>query len=740
MSIIPDYNITGQQVTPQEILDVIPEQERSDNAIQASEERYLQGLEQNAQDRIRNTEKTWSQIADLSNTFGNILKERQEKFRADREAQIKLDILTRGVSPELEARFRGERDKLFEDDLATQEFASKYEEETGDSITAQEFRNMAGWEKYMVAEQYALQKAKDYDQYVYQAYETTKIDVVRDGQSVSVGHLDNLSPAEQAALDTKIKFEYAKQFAGLNEALVATVVKPEIDKFDAARRKKQAVEREANYQAQVKSSDTNMIRMGFVTANPEDGHQLAHDWAARYAARNRTTISAGRLAFKENLIDLVKQDQITYSEALSIVNHEITARDGSTKTMGSWKEWAGLNGELASAASAGVQAREDKRQADVIADVELIRSNPNATNEQKAIMMDVYRQKYDGYVPNEIADALRGHMEDWQAEDMIEKSVRYQGGVYDFEAKNLSTEMYNKHKDKILSSGAMVPGSSDHKLAAQYLRGYTNRGTEESFGETDTKSPEWLTLYGNLENAFNQAYEQATVRDGKIIGRPEDGMKAGLAAVETIINNPSEVIRLQNFNTDVSDGSYSRLIQNGMTQSSNGNWKKKKVSATQASQKELIAWGQTPLKQSSDIPDYYKDLAMRMGVNPVDLANSQLKYVSGEEVKQEEKKEEHSKEVETLVYKYPTRSRITRARILDELNKMAKKHGEKIDPYLETKPNFGINPNVIQYKRELPRDPLLRQQVIKARKEAERERGSVKTSIFNKKALVRQDQ
>ena len=45
MAIIPDYNITGQQVTPQEILDVIPEQEASDRAIQASEERYLQQLE-----------------------------------------------------------------------------------------------------------------------------------------------------------------------------------------------------------------------------------------------------------------------------------------------------------------------------------------------------------------------------------------------------------------------------------------------------------------------------------------------------------------------------------------------------------------------------------------------------------------------------------------------------------------------------------------------------------------------
>ena len=325
MSIIPDYNITGQSVTPQEILDVIPEQEASDRAIQQSEERYLQGLEQNAADRVKNTEKMWSQLSDLSSTFGTILQERQKKFREDREAQIKLDILTKGVSPELEARFRGERSNLFDDDLATQEFASKYEAETGDSITAQEFRKMAGWEKYMVAEQYALQKAKDYDQYVYQAYETTKIEVFRNGERVEVGHMDNLSPQEQAALDEKIKFEYARQFAGLNPALVATVVKPEIDKFDDARRKKQAVEREANYQTEVAASDSKMIQTGFITANPAQGHQLAHDWAARYAARNRTTIGAGRRAFKENLINLVSQNAITYGEAMSVVNHEITA-------------------------------------------------------------------------------------------------------------------------------------------------------------------------------------------------------------------------------------------------------------------------------------------------------------------------------------------------------------------------------------------------------------------------------
>ena len=340
---IPNYQITGQQVTPESIVDIIPEQEKSDREIQENEERYFQQLKQRGEEKLRNEANMWEGLSQLSSTIGDVVQKRQDKYRQDREAEIKLDILTRGVSPELEAEFRGDRDKLFEDEIATQEFASKYEADTGDYITATEFRKMAGWEKYMVAEQYAIEKAKGYDQYVYQAYETTKIDLMRDGKQVSLGHKDNLSPSEQAALDQKIKFEYAKQFAGLNDALVATVVKPEIDKFDEARRRKQAAEREKNYQADIAASDSKMISTGFAVANPDDGHQLAHNWAARYAARNRTTLGAGRRAFADNLVSLVEQNVISYPDAISIVNHEITARDGSTKTMASWKEWAGLD-------------------------------------------------------------------------------------------------------------------------------------------------------------------------------------------------------------------------------------------------------------------------------------------------------------------------------------------------------------------------------------------------------------
>ena len=661
---IPQYNISGQSVTPEEIVDIIPEQEKSDREIQQNEERYFQQLQQNGEDKLRNEAKIYEGLADLSSTLGDYLQKKQEKHRQDREAEIALDILTKGVSPELEAQFRGDKAMLFEDDIAIQEFSSKLEAETGDSITAQEFRKMSGWERYMVAEQYALQKAKDYDQYVYQAYETTKIDVFRNGERVEVGHTDNLSPQEQAALDAKIKFEYAKQFAGLNPAMVATIVKPEIDKFDDARRKKQAVERESNYQTEVAASDSRMIQTGFVTANPEDGHQLAHDWAARYAARNRTTISAGRTAFKENLVSLVEKNVITYPEAMSIVSHEITARDGSTKTMGSWKEWSGLEGELAGAAQQGTQARLDAREAGIAADLQVIRATPNLSNEAKQQLYTYYRDKYDGYVPNELSDALAGSLPDEIAEDLVEKSVRYQGGVYDFEAANFSTSMFNKHKDKIISAGALVPGTPDHDKATKLLKAYTNQGTGDTFGETDAKSEEWLTLYGNLEEVFNSTYQATYMQDGTIVSTPRDAFRAAQAAVKEVLSDEGTVTRLMSPDLDPADKSYSRRIQLNMQQSSGGKWRKTKLSTNKKTQEELLYWYSTPLKQSADIPEYYRDLAMRMGVNPLDLANSQVRYyLPDAQIEGNKNDEKYDDKILELIYKFPTRSTITRARL-----------------------------------------------------------------------------
>ena len=658
------YNITGQNLDVEQIVDIVPEQEKSDAQIQASEENYLRALEKNGEDRIRNNERTWEGIAKLSSTVGDVIKKKQEKFRQDREAQIKLDMLTRGVSPEIEALFKGERESLFQTDLATQEFASKYESETGDSITANEFRKMAGWEKYMVAEQYALQKAKGYDQYVYEAYKTTKIDVIRDGVPASVGHMDTLSPQEQAALDTKIKFEYAKQFAGLNDTLVATVVKPEIDKFDANRRKQQAVQREKAYQIQVKESDDRMIEVGFSTANPADGHELAHKWAARYAARNGTTVQVGRIAFAESLVDLVAKNKITFPEAMSIVNHEIEARDGSIKTMTSWREWDGLGEDLAEAAKKGTAAKEALKSNEIAGDLQVIKSMDNLTNAQKMQMYAVYQDKYDGYVPSELQGALRGHIDDDSAEDMIQESIRYQGGVYDFELANVSTEIYNKYKDKLITSGSTVPGTDAHKKANAWITTYTNEGTEETFAETDAKSPEWMSLNESLTELYFSTYKDTLYRNGQKVATEKQADDAAKLAIQQAVGNPETLKQFMSTDfSDDGDETYNRLMQVSMTQSGGGGWRNTKITANKEIDTALVRWYNTPLKQSKDLPSYYKDLAMRIGVNPIDLANSQVKYLVEDEVKVDKVEEKYNDTILNLIYKFPTRERITRARL-----------------------------------------------------------------------------
>ena len=55
MAQIPQNNVASGNFTPEEILDVIPEQERLDRQVQNDEERYLRELEKNADDRIRNS-------------------------------------------------------------------------------------------------------------------------------------------------------------------------------------------------------------------------------------------------------------------------------------------------------------------------------------------------------------------------------------------------------------------------------------------------------------------------------------------------------------------------------------------------------------------------------------------------------------------------------------------------------------------------------------------------------------
>ena len=285
----------------------------------------------------------------------------------------------------------------------------------------------------------------------------------------------------------------------------------------------------------------------------------------------------------------------------------------------------------------------------------------------------------------------------------------------------------------------MLPGTEQYETATKYLKAYTDQGTNQTFGSTETATVEWLNLYGNLEEVFNKAYKSELMQNGQVVSTPSEAMKAGRRAVEEVLNDSTTVTRMSDGDITPSDNAYSKQIQLSMTQSAGGKWKSQPISADSKSKAELLAWYKTPLKQSKDIPDYYRDVALRLGINPIDLANAQVGQLMEGEVPQEETQEQkHSNEVLNLIYKFPTRSRITRARIIDEIQKMRERRNEEFQEYLEVddrKNRTVFNPNTPpQYKKELPTDPLLRRRVIEARKEAEQQPyGSIFKSIFNKK-------
>jgi len=672
MTIIPKYEVASPKFDPEKIVDIVPEQAASNAKIQASEDRYLSQLQTNEERRFKNSQNLLKGLGAFSDEILRIAQEKQNQFREDKKSQIAFDVMTKGIEPELQDVFRGDRELLFEDDIKAQEFANKVEAD-GDPVSAQQFREMAGWEQYALVEAWARKEAKGYDAYYYQALETETVQVNRNGVLVDIGgQSGNIpeNPAEQAALDEKIKFNYARRFAGLNQGLVATVVKPEIDKYDDKRRKQQALTREKAYLLKNKLADEDYVENNLITANPSDGFNNADKFIKHFAAREEVSIGTARLAFADHLVNAVSTDKIKYPEAMSLITHEITGRDNSTKSMLSWKEWSDLPERLEEAAEQGVKARKKRRETMITADLEFIKQQDDLTNDEKAMMRQFYKDKYSEYgdiVPYELQDALAGYEDDDEAKRRLDRALlRQNGKVYDFQLTNVSPTVYNSYKDKLTGTNALVQGTQEAKDAAQFIRGYTDIGTGTTTTETDTASPNWINLNRNLTSLFNKEYQGALFdKDGVKINTNEGAFKIALDEVKKAATDSETATRLQSSLFDPeSNEEKLRHIRVSINQAGGGKWKTNKIYASIDDQNDLINWAKDKSPTSRGIPEHYKEVAESLNVAPYDLAQRQAAILSeGEaEVKDREVDEIENKPNRfRLIYHYPTKSRYIRS-------------------------------------------------------------------------------
>ena len=658
---IPQYQVDSGDFTPEEILDVIPEQERLDRQVQEDEERYLRALEQNAEDRIRNTEKMWGGIAKLSSKVGDILKEKQEKHRKDKVAALKNRVLMFGVGENLAAHFSGEKRDLFDESVQIHQTASQIED-LGDLVTAEDYRDMSQWEQEAIQEEYARKKGVGYGAFVENAKLTTSIEVTdADGSIRTVKFPQTPSDyqpnaAETAALNQKIQYQFAYQLDGIeNEGLIAEQIRPHVLEYNK-QLQNQAVKDRANARKTLEHNQSLVDMTSKVMASPEEGFEFYQDYTTMYLAKNKnSTMLEANTQFGMDLVTQVKNGQISYSKALALISHQGVGKKGKFAI----EDASGLSllrSQLAAASVEYEQAKKLELDAKATGDTQLLKEMGPISKEQAATLTEAFNTKYDGNIPSKIRNVLKGYRPDDEAIADIQDRLREQGDIlYPYQLRNVSNDVYNTYKDKLVSNQShLQTGTGAYKQNAKYFDGITQKTLETNYGAADIKSPEFLNLRANVEATYNDAYRisYAATKDEGV------AHKMGMTAVQTFMSNPDLVAEGQkeDYTVTTTEKKFVEDISVGVQQGKNNQWKTNRMSmAGKEADDELLAWAKDPNRTTRTMPEYYVKVARGLGIPPDKFGMAQAALITQEPYDESALAEEmtEDKNILQLIFKNP---------------------------------------------------------------------------------------
>ena len=661
MAQIPQYNVDSGDFTPEEILDVIPEQERLDRQVQNDEERYLRELEKNEDDRIRNTQKMWSGISKLSSKVGDIFAKKQEEHRKKKTAALKNRILLYGVGDNLKAHFSGEKRDLFEESEAIHETASTIER-SGDIVTAEEFRDLSKWEQYAIQEEYARKIGLNYGTFVEKARETVSIDVTDpDGTVRTVkfanGDLSAYQPteAERAALNEKIQFEFAYQLQGIdNEALIAEQVRPHVLAYNKANNAV-ALQDRINARKNIFQQNTLTSMETIITGGTlEEGTQMYQNYIRMYKSRNpKATNAEAEAQFGMNLVSLVENGKVSRAQALALIDEKFIGASGERTIK------TGNNQLQQQINLAGIkydEAKKTQQTVDIASDVANLKEMGPISEEQASVLKEAFEIKY-GYVPPSIKNAIKGYIPDDQAKAMLDDKLAASGNdtLHPNDLRNVSTEIYNTYKGKLVSPQShLTPGTTTYKANATRFDSVTQTAMKTNYGSADIKSTQFLNLRANVEATYNDAYQiaYAANRDEGI------AHKMGMQAVNEFVSNPDLVAagQIADYTVTTDDKQIVENVSIGVQQGMNNQWKTNRMSlAGEQADNELLTWAKSSTKSVKDMPDYYVKVARALGIPPDKFGLAQAALITQEPFDESALSKEmtEDKDILKLIFKQP---------------------------------------------------------------------------------------
>ena len=657
---IPQYQVDSGDFTPEEILDVIPEQERLDRQVQNDEERYLRELEKNADDRIRNSEKMWRGISSLSSKVGDIFAKKQEEHRKKKTAALKNRILLYGVGDNLKAHFSGEKRDLFEESEAIHETASTIER-SGDIVTAEEFRDLSKWEQYAVQEEYARKIGLNYGTFVEKARETVSIDVTDpDGTVRTVkfanGDLSAYQPteAERAALNEKIQFEFAYQLQGIdNEALIAEQVRPHVLAYNKANNAV-ALQDRINARKNIFQQNTLTSMETIITGGTlEEGTQMYQNYIRMYKSRNKNATNAEAEAqFGMNLVSLVENGKVSRAQAIALIDEKFVGASGERSITTGNRE---LRGQIEQAGIKYDEAKKAEEGVKIAADVSYLKDMGPISEDQASVLKKAFEVKY-GYVPPSIKNVIKGYIPDDQAIAILnDRLVSQNDTLHPNDLRNVSTAVYNDYKKYLVSDQKHVTvGTTEYKNNAARFDGITQTAMKTNYGSADIKSTQFLNLRSTVEATYNDAYQIAYAAS------KDEGIahKMGMQAVNEFVANPDLVAagQIADYTVTTDEKQQVENVSIGVQQGMNNQWKTNRMSlAGEQADKELLTWAKSSTKSVKDMPEYYVKVARALGIPPDKFGLAQAALITQEPFDESALSKEmtEDKDILKLIFKNP---------------------------------------------------------------------------------------
>lgn len=662
MAEIPQYQVDSGDFTPEEILDVIPEQERLDRQVQNDEEKYLRQLEQNAEDRIRNTEKMWGGLAKLSSKVGDILKDKQDKHRKEKSTALKNRVLMYGVGENLAAHFSSEKRDLFDESVQIHKTASQIES-LGDLVTAEDYRDMSQWEQEAIQEEYARKKGVGYEAFVENEKLTTSIEVTdADGSVRTVKFAQKPTDyqptaAEMSALNQKVQYKFAAQLEGIeNEGLIAEQVRPHVLSYNQ-KLQSQAVTDRANarkvtFQNQQMESMTTTIETGTL----QEGKDFYEDYVQMYQSRNGgATMLEANTQFGKDLVHLVETGKISQRKALALLDNRFEFDRGKDFITGG-SGLTNLRTDVQLAGGKWAEVKELEKEAKVQTDVNLLKEMGPISDQQATVLTQAFKNKYKNNIPSKLRNVLKGYRPDDEAVADLEDWKRAQGGkLYGYQLRNVSNAVYNTYKGDLVGSGGPTEnGTSAYKLNQKLFDAKTQNILKSNYGVGDIKSENFLYLRANVEEIYNDAYNTQVAA-----GQTADvANKFAMGAVDTFLANPDEVADAQKPDLTITqeEQRYVDDVSTGRDQGKNNQWKTSRMSmAGQRADEELLAWSKNPDRRVADMPRYYVDVARQLGIAPETFGLAQAALITQEppDDKGLAKEMTEDKDILQLIFKNP---------------------------------------------------------------------------------------